>query len=171
MAWYSCWCGDDCDLYVDVAVVVEQHSDAVDVLFAHSHVQTRPSSLVHHVHRRRRLLQQQLHHHRLIPAPERRAFVVQPRKNNRGPRLIDSPNVDSDRRLRVGAFRMRMSPDAVNYVLLAEDLWIFLATTCQTMVDVRSSPVLIYFRNSLPEHIRQSTSIAVFKRSLKTFLL
>ena len=25
--------------------------------------------------------------------------------------------------------------------------------------------------NSLPEHIRQSTSIAVFKRSLKTFLL
>jgi len=32
----------------------------------------------------------------------------------------------------------RMLPDAVNYVLLAEDFWIFLATTCQTMVDVRS---------------------------------
>jgi len=28
-----------------------------------------------------------------------------------------------------------------------------------------------YVWNSLPEHIRQSTSIAVFKRSLKTFLL
>jgi len=28
-----------------------------------------------------------------------------------------------------------------------------------------------YAWNSLPEHIRQSTSIAVFKRSLKTFLL
>ena len=27
---------------------------------------------------------------------------------------------------------------AVNYVLLAEDFWIFLATTCQTMDDVRS---------------------------------
>jgi len=42
------------------------------------------------------------------------------------------------------AFRLRMLPDDVNYVLLAEDFWIFLATTwCQTMVDVRSvSPVL-----------------------------
>jgi len=28
-----------------------------------------------------------------------------------------------------------------------------------------------YVWNSLPEHIRESTSIAVFKRSLKTFLL
>ena len=28
-----------------------------------------------------------------------------------------------------------------------------------------------YVWNSLPEHIRQSTSIAVFKRSLKTFLV
>jgi len=28
-----------------------------------------------------------------------------------------------------------------------------------------------YVWNSIPEHIRQSTSIAVFKRSLKTFLL
>jgi len=36
-----------------------------------------------------------------------------------------------------------MLPDSVNYVLLAEDFWIFLATTCQTMVDVRSVlPVL-----------------------------
>ena len=36
-----------------------------------------------------------------------------------------------------------MFPDAVNYVLLAEDFLIFLATTCQSMVDVRSvSPVL-----------------------------
>ena len=42
------------------------------------------------------------------------------------------------------AFRLRMLRGAVSYVLLAEDFWIFLATTCQTMVDVRSvSPVLI----------------------------
>jgi len=41
------------------------------------------------------------------------------------------------------AFRLRMLPDAVNYVLLAEDFWIFLVTMCHTMVDVRSvSPVL-----------------------------
>ena len=41
------------------------------------------------------------------------------------------------------AFRLRMLTDAVNYVRLAEDFWIFLATTCQTMVDVCSvSPVL-----------------------------
>jgi len=34
-------------------------------------------------------------------------------------------------------------PDAVNYVLLAEDFRLFVATTCQTLVDVRSvSPVL-----------------------------
>jgi len=33
-------------------------------------------------------------------------------------------------------------PGAVNYVLLADDFRIFLAATCQTMVDVRSvSPV------------------------------
>ena len=36
-----------------------------------------------------------------------------------------------------------MLPGAVNYVLLAEDFWIFLATTCQTMVDVRS----VFFRS------------------------
>ena len=41
-----------------------------------------------------------------------------------------------------GRLMLRMLPGTVNYVLLAEDLWIFLATTCQTMVDVRSvSPV------------------------------
>jgi len=41
------------------------------------------------------------------------------------------------------AFRLRMLPDAVNSVLLAEDFWIFLAKTCRTMVDVHSvSPVL-----------------------------
>jgi len=41
------------------------------------------------------------------------------------------------------AFRLRMLPGAINYVLLAEDFGIFFATTCQTMVDVRSvSPVL-----------------------------
>jgi len=64
---------------------------------------------------------------------------------------------------------VRMLPDAVNYVLLAEDFWIFLATTCQTRVDVRSCFASPYVWNSLPEHIRQSTSIAVFKRSLKHF--
>jgi len=64
------------------------------------------------------------------------------------------------------AFRLQMLP-------AAEDFWIYLATTCQTVVDVRSvSPVLTSGTHFLrPEHIRQSTSIAVFKRSLKTFRL
>ena len=65
---------DAADLQIDVAVVVEQHSHAVDVLFTHSHVQTRPFILVHHVHPGRGFLQQQLHHRRLVTAAVQRRF-------------------------------------------------------------------------------------------------
>ena len=55
----------------------------------------------------------------------------------------------------------------------------YLAELCVPVADVAgcrqlrsaSRGLLNYVWNSLPEHIRQSTSIAVFKRSLKTFLL
>jgi len=72
------------------------------------------------------------------------------------------------------AFRLRTLPGAVNYVLLAEDFWIFLAFPRYNMSNYGRRAFRFagpYVWNSLPENIRQSTSIAVFKRSLKTFLL
>jgi len=60
-------------------------------------------------------------------------------------------------------------PDAVNYVLLAE----FLNFSGYNMSNYGRRAFCFagpYVWNSLPEHIRQSTSIAVFKRSVKTFL-
>ena len=41
----------------------------------------------------------------------------------------------------------------------------------QPMDNSEETIVFVLSKNSLPEHIRQSTSIAVFKRSIKTFLL
>ena len=54
------------------------------------------------------------------------------------------------------------------YVLLARDFWIFYnMSNYGRHAFCFAGP---YICNSLPEHIRQSTSIAGLKRSLKTFL-
>ena len=68
-------------------------------------------------------------------------------------------------------FRLWMLPDAVNYVLLAEDSLNFPRYNVSNYGRRAFCFAGPYVWNSLSEHIRQSTSIAVFKRSLKTFLL
>ena len=65
---------------------------------------------------------------------------------------------------------LRMLSGAVNCVLLAEDFWIsrYSMSNYGRRAFCFAGP---YVWNSLPEPMQQSTSIAVFERSLKTFLL
>jgi len=64
---------------------------------------------------------------------------------------------------------LRMLPDAVNYVLLAEDFCIFLATTCQTMVDVRSvSRVLAYGTHFLSISGNQHQHLQALTKDIST---
>ena len=63
--------------------------------------------------------------------------------------------------------------DAVNYTVRSASRGLLNFPRCNTSNYGRRAFCFAgpYVWNSLPEHIRQSTPIAVFKRSLKTFLL